>query len=70
MAGMLMEAVSQWNLQRGYPVDLVVLKNTWAEVLLLDLDAVLTVVLMVTGLVIAKLVTGRTSVIAVVKEVM
>lgn len=68
MVGMLMEAASQWNLRRECPVGLVVLENIWAEALLLDLDAALIVVLMVTGLVIAKLETGRTSVIAVVRE--
>lgn len=39
------------------------------EVLLLDLDAALIVALMATGPVIAKLETGRTSVIVVEKEV-
>ena len=48
---------------------LVVLENTWAEVLLQDLDAASTVALMVTGLEIAKLETGRTSVTVVGKEV-
>ncbi|KAF9665101.1 hypothetical protein SADUNF_Sadunf16G0087200 [Salix dunnii] len=40
---------------------LVVLKNIWGEFLLQDLDAASTVALMVTGLEIAKLETGRTS---------
>nr|ABK96649.1 unknown [Populus trichocarpa x Populus deltoides] len=66
MVRILMEVVSSWNLQRGY---LVVLENTWAEVLLQDLDAASTVALMVTGLEIAKLETGRTSVTVVGKEV-
>ena len=48
---------------------LVVLENIWAEVLLQDLDAALIVALMATGLEIAKLETGRTSVIDVGKEV-
>jgi hypothetical protein len=48
---------------------LVVLENIWAEVLLRDLDAALIVALMATGLEIAKLETGRTSVIVVGKEV-
>ena len=48
---------------------LVVLENIWAEVLLQDLDAASTVALMVTGLEIAKLETGRTSVTVVGKEV-
>lgn len=43
-------------------------ENIWAEVLLLDLDAALTVDLMATGLEIAKLGTGRTSVTAVGRE--
>lgn len=46
-----------------------VLENTWVEVLLRDLGAALTVVLMATGLGIAKLETGRISVTAVGKEV-
>jgi len=66
MVRILMEVVSSWNLQRGY---LVVLENIWAEVLLQDLDAASTVALMVTGLEIAKLETGRTSVTVVGKEV-
>jgi hypothetical protein len=48
---------------------LVVLENIWAEVLLQDLDAALIVALMATGLEIAKLETGRTSVTVVGKEV-
>ena len=48
---------------------LVVLENIWAEVLLQDLDAASTVALMVTGLEIANLETGRTSVTVVGKEV-
>ena len=48
---------------------LVVFVNILAEVLLLGLDAASIVVLMVTGPEIAKLATGRTSVIAVGKEV-
>lgn len=46
----------------------VVIRNIWVEVLLLDLVAALTVVLMATGLEIAKLEIGRTSAIAVEKE--
>lgn len=43
--------------------------NIWVVVHLLDLDAALTVVLMATGLEIAKLGIGRTSVIDVEREV-
>jgi len=43
--------------------------NTWVGVHHLDLDDALTVALMVIGPVIAKLGIGRTSVTAVVKEV-
>ena len=50
-------------------VVLVVFVNILAEVLLLGLDAASIVVLMGTGAEIAKLATGRTSVIAVGKEV-
>lgn len=44
-------------------------ENFWVEVPLLDLDAALIVALMAIGPVIAKLETGRTSVIVVEKEV-
>lgn len=47
---------------------LVVLVITWVEVHLQDLAAALIVGLMVTGLVIVKLVIGRTNVTAVVSE--
>lgn len=66
MAGILMEAVLLWNLQRGGHV---VPENIWAEVLLLELDAALIAALMGIGLVIAKLEIGRTSVIVVEREV-
>lgn len=66
MDGILMEAVLLWNLQRGGHV---VPEKFRVEVLLLDLDAALIVALMATGPVIAKLETGRTSVIVVEKEV-
>jgi len=68
----LMEVVLLWNLQKGFLVVLVILgilENILVEVHLLDLDAALTVALMVTGLEIAKLGIGRTSVIAVGREV-
>jgi len=67
-----MEVVLLWNLQKGFlgvPVILGILGNIWVEVHLLDLDAALTVALMATGLEIAKLGIGRTSVTAVGKEV-
>ena len=66
MAVMLTEVALLWNLPKGV---LVVPGNTWVEVHLLDLDAALTVALMVIGLEIAKLGIGRTSVTAVGKEV-
>jgi hypothetical protein len=44
-------------------------ENFWVEALLLDLDVALIVALMAIGPVIAKLETGRTSVIVVEKEV-
>jgi len=53
----------------GVPVILGILGNIWVEVHLLDLDAALTVALMATGLEIAKLGIGRTSVTAVGREV-
>lgn len=66
MVVMLMGVVLLWNLQKGFPV---VPGNIWVEVHLLELDAALTVALMATGLEIAKLVIGRTSVTAVGREV-
>lgn len=62
----LMEVVLSWNLQKGF---LGVPGNTWVEVHPLDLDDALTVALMATGPEIAKLGIGRTSVTAVVREV-
>lgn len=50
-------------------MDLVVLEILWAGVHHLVLDAALIVALMVTGLEIARLATGKISVIAVEKEV-
>lgn len=72
MVVILMEVVLLWNLQKGFlgvPVILGILGNIWVEVHLLDLDAALTVALMATGLEIAKLGIGRTSVTAVGREV-
>lgn len=72
MVAILMEVVLLWNLQKGFlgvPVILGILGNIWVEVHLLDLDAALTVALMATGLEIAKLGIGRTSVTAVGREV-
>jgi len=72
MVAISMEVVLLWNLQKGFlgvPVILGILGNIWVEVHLLDLDAALTVALMATGLEIAKLGIGRTSVTAVGKEV-
>lgn len=79
----LMAAVSLWSSLKGFLVVLVVLVirvtlathathvtlvSTSEEVLLLEQDVALTADLMVTGLEIAKLETGRTSVIAVENE--
>lgn len=61
-----MELVLLLNLQRG---DRVVPGNIWEEVLLLGLVVALIAVLMATGLVIARLGTGRINAIAVEKEV-
>lgn len=72
MVVILMEVVLLWNLQKGFlgvPVIQGILGNIWVEVHLLDLDAALTVALMATGLEIAKLGIGRTSVTAVGREV-
>lgn len=72
MVVILMEVVLLWNLQKGFlgvPVILGILGNIWVEVHLLDLVAALTVALMATGLEIAKLGIGRTSVTAVGREV-
>lgn len=69
MGGTLMEVVSWWNLQGGLHVALEVLVNTLEGVLLLELVAALTVGLMVIGLVIARLVTGKINVTAAEKEV-
>lgn len=66
MVGSLMELVLLLNLQRG---DRVVPGNIWEEVLLLGLVVALIAVLMATGLVIARLGTGRINAIAVEKEV-
>lgn len=66
MAVMLMEVVLLWNLRKGF---LVVPVNIWVVVLLLELGVALTVVLMAIGPEIAKLETGRTSVIIVVRGV-
>lgn len=52
-----------WNRDRVVP------GNIWEEVLLLGLVVALIVVLMATGLVIARLGTGRINAIAVEKEV-
>lgn len=68
MVGMLMEAVSLWNLQEGGHVVLADLVSILVEALLLDLGAASIVGLMAIGLETAKLETGRTSVIAVVNE--
>lgn len=62
----LMGVVLLWNLLKGF---LVVPGNIWVEDQLLDLDAALTAALMATGLEIAKLGIGRTSVTAVGREV-
>lgn len=72
MVVILMAVVLLWNLQKGFlgvPVILGILGNIWVEVHLLDLGAALTVALMATGLEIAKLGIGRTSVTAVGREV-
>lgn len=66
MVVMLMEVVLLWNLRKGF---LVVPVNIWVVVLLLELGVALTVVLMAIGPEIAKLETGRTSVIIVVRGV-
>lgn len=68
MVEMLMGAVSLWNSLRVGHVVRVDLVSILVEVLLLGQVAASTVDLMGTGLEIAKLVTGRTSVIGVVKE--
>lgn len=68
MVGMLMEAVSLWNLQEGGHVVLVDLVSILVEALLLDLGAASIVGLMAIGLETARLETGRISVIAVVNE--
>lgn len=67
-----MEVVSLWNLRRGCHVVLVVLVdlvNILAEVLLLERGVASIAELMVTGLEIARLGTGRTSVTGVGIEV-
>lgn len=66
MVGSLMELVLLSSLQRG---DHVVPGNIWEGVLLLGLVVALIVVLMATGLVIARLGTGRINAIAVEKGV-
>lgn len=68
MEEMLMGVALLWNLPRGYHVDLEGFESMLAGVLLLVLDAALTAVLMATGPEIARLETGRISVIAVGKE--
>ena len=69
MAGMLMEAAFLLSLLKGFHVVLVVHVNIWGEDLLLEQVGVLTVGLMVTGQETARLVTGRTNVTAVGREV-
>lgn len=72
MVATSMEVVLSWNLLKGFlgvPEILAILVNIWVVVHLLDRDAALTVALMATGLEIAKLGIGRTSVTAVGREV-
>jgi hypothetical protein len=70
MAGMLMEAAFLLSLLKEFHVVLLVVHvNIWGEDLLLEQVGVLTVGLMVTGQETARLVTGRTNVTAVGREV-
>ena len=70
MAGMLMEAAFLLSLLKEFHVVLLVVHvNIWGEDLLQEQVAVLTVGLMVTGQETARLVTGRTNVTAVGREV-
>ena len=70
MAGMLMEAAFLLSLLKEFHVVLLVVHvNIWGEDLLQERVAVLTVGLMVTGQETARLVTGRTNVTAVGREV-
>jgi len=64
----LMEAVLLWNLLGGVHVAQEVHVNIWEEGRHLEPGVALIVVLMATGLVIAKPGTGKTSAIAVEKE--
>lgn len=69
MEEMLMDGVSLWNLLKECHVDLEEFESMWAKVLLQVLGAASIVALMAIGLEIAKLETGKISVIAVGKEV-
>lgn len=68
MADISMEVALWWNLQKGHHVVRLVLESIWVEAPLPDLVAASIVALTATGLGIAKLVIGRTSVIVVEKE--